>query len=428
MSQDKAHQSEIVVVSNNFCQLNGFKVGDDFEIFAERLEQYFIANAVGDDRKTAVLLTLVDENVYKTIKNLCDPVLPKQKTYKELIELLETQYKARVSVFRKRIIFNNLRQGEESISEWFVKIKQLAAPCKFGNSVNERVKDKFVTGLRSGPILDRLCEEPEDKPLTALYEIAVGKEAALKETRVVDVNKMKPYHERKKSVVHQKETKVSPKHEDKKNGPKCFACDGVDHDFAKCKFKKFICRKCKKKGHIEKACKGEVHLVEETVEDVHVFEMFNLTNEYSNPIFVKVCLNGRLFEMEVDTGAGLSCMPFNIYLKHFNSIPLSETQVKLKTYDGTVIIPKGCLNLKVGIKGIEQNCSLMVVENGSRLLLGRDLLRKFDLDSISLFRDINLLESKGNLVQLLERFENLFKNELVCYNGAEISLEICPNT
>lgn len=79
MSQDKAHQSEIVVVSNNFCQLNGFKVGDDFEIFAERLEQYFIANAVGDDRKTAVLLTLVDENVYKTIKNLCDPVLPKQK-------------------------------------------------------------------------------------------------------------------------------------------------------------------------------------------------------------------------------------------------------------------------------------------------------------------------------------------------------------
>ncbi|XP_045466596.1 uncharacterized protein K02A2.6-like [Harmonia axyridis] len=347
MSQDKAHQSEIVVVSNNICQLNGFKVGDDFEIFA----QYFIANAVGDDRKTAVLLTLVDENVYKTIKNL-----------------------SRVSVFRKRIIFNNLRQGEESISEWFVKIKQLAAPCKFGNSVNERVKDKFVTGLRSGPILDRLCEETEDKPLPALYEIAVGKEAALKETRVVDVNKMKPYHERKKSVVHQKETKVSPKHEDKKNGPKCFACDGVDHDFA------------------------------------------------------KFCLNGRLFKMEVDTGAGLSCMPFNIYLKHFNSIPLSETQVKLKTYDGTVIIPKGCLNLKVGIKGIEQNCSLMVVENGSRLLLGRDLLRKFDLDLISLFRDINLLEKKGNLVQLLERFENLFKNELGFYNGAEISLEICPNT
>lgn len=183
MPDEQPAVREIVVVNSNICQISGFKQGDDWEIFSERLEQYFEANRIELGRKTAVLLTLIDEEVYRTLKNLCDPVLPKTKSYGELIQLLETQYKVRVSVFRKRILFNNLRQGEESISEWYVKVKQLAAPCKFGESLNDRVKDKFVTGLKSGSILDRLCEESETKALPDLYEIAVSKESVLKETR-----------------------------------------------------------------------------------------------------------------------------------------------------------------------------------------------------------------------------------------------------
>lgn len=116
MSKDQSSRREIVVVNNNICHIKGFERGDDWEIFSERLGQYFEANRIEDERKTAVLLTLIDEDVYRTLKNLCDPTLPKTKTY-ELVQLLETQFKIRVSVFRKRILFNNLGQVEETISK-----------------------------------------------------------------------------------------------------------------------------------------------------------------------------------------------------------------------------------------------------------------------------------------------------------------------
>ncbi|KAJ8912728.1 hypothetical protein NQ315_012283 [Exocentrus adspersus] len=153
-----------VTVSSNICQLSNFKQGDDWEIFSERLEQFFEVNGIEARRRTAFLLTLIDEEVYKILKNLCDPDLPKAKSYEELIQLLETQFKTKVSIFRKRIQFDNLKQKEESISEWFVK-KHFASFCNFGVILTERVKDKFVTGLRSGSILDRLCEEDETRTL-----------------------------------------------------------------------------------------------------------------------------------------------------------------------------------------------------------------------------------------------------------------------
>lgn len=43
------------------ANIKEFKIGDDFEVFAERLEQYFNANAVTGEKKIAVLLTVIEE-------------------------------------------------------------------------------------------------------------------------------------------------------------------------------------------------------------------------------------------------------------------------------------------------------------------------------------------------------------------------------
>lgn len=63
-------------------------------------------------------------------------------SFEEVIELFACQYK-----LRKRLLFDNLKQGDESIEKWYVKVKQLGAPCKFNISLTERVKDKFVTKI-----------------------------------------------------------------------------------------------------------------------------------------------------------------------------------------------------------------------------------------------------------------------------------------
>ncbi|KAJ8930010.1 hypothetical protein NQ314_017247 [Rhamnusium bicolor] len=142
----------------------------------ERLEQFFLANRIENERKVSVLLTSIDET-YKTLKNLCDPAKPKDKSYEQLIGLLSTQFKARVSVYRRRIQFDSLRQGAETVNQWFVKVKNAAARLFSGEMLVERVKDKFVVGMRPGPILDRLCEEETTKSVRDLLEIALNKEA-----------------------------------------------------------------------------------------------------------------------------------------------------------------------------------------------------------------------------------------------------------
>ena len=156
-----------------------YKMGDDWNIYEERLNQYFIANSVTQaDRKIAVLVTLIGQDAYKILKDLCDSMLPSAKTYEDLCTILKSQFSKKVSVFRERTEFYELRQSEnESVNQWYVKIKNKASACEFGAQLETMIKDKFVTGLRKGAILDRVCEEDHTKRLVDLLDVARKKEA-----------------------------------------------------------------------------------------------------------------------------------------------------------------------------------------------------------------------------------------------------------
>ena len=82
--------------------LQEFQEGQNWLIYKERLEQYFIANRIDEARKAATLLTLIGEPVYKTLRDLCDPILPSQKSFPDLYEILKKQYSPKISVFKER--------------------------------------------------------------------------------------------------------------------------------------------------------------------------------------------------------------------------------------------------------------------------------------------------------------------------------------
>lgn len=157
---------------------------DDWLVFTERLEQFFEINDVPEEKKKAILITSISDDVYKTLRDVCHPNLPKTKTFDELCALLNKQFVVKTSVFRERVTFYNAKQTSgESIANWFARIKKLSVDCKFGDRFDEILLDRFISGLRSPPILDRLCEEDEDKlTIQQAVEIAVTKESAIKET------------------------------------------------------------------------------------------------------------------------------------------------------------------------------------------------------------------------------------------------------
>lgn len=156
---------------------------DDWQVFTERLEQFFEINDVPEEKKKAILITCIGNDVYKTLRDVCHPILPKDKTFDELCELLNKQYIVKTSVFRERYNFYNAKQFKnEKITDWFARIKKLSVDCKFGDKFEAILLDRFISGLKPSLILDRLCEEDEDKlTLQQAVDIAIVKESSVKD-------------------------------------------------------------------------------------------------------------------------------------------------------------------------------------------------------------------------------------------------------
>lgn len=143
--------------------------------YHERLEQFYELNHIQTEpKKRAMLLNAIDQHVYIILRGLCNPHLPKDKTYDELVQVLSGHFVVRKSIFRERVKFYQAVQGEnDSIAEWFGRVKELAVGCRFGIRSEKILLDRFVSGLRSSSILDRLCEENDD--LTIDQSVLIAK-------------------------------------------------------------------------------------------------------------------------------------------------------------------------------------------------------------------------------------------------------------
>jgi hypothetical protein len=119
-------------------------------------------------------------DTYQVLRELCDLVLSNTLDYEQFCNMLKKQFSPKIAVYRERTKFYELKQSNnQSINEWYVNMKKAAMSCEFGNHLIEKLKNKFVTGLIKGPILDRLCEEEPKKTLIELIEIAQKRKVSI---------------------------------------------------------------------------------------------------------------------------------------------------------------------------------------------------------------------------------------------------------
>uniref|UniRef100_A0A182RAY6 Retrotrans_gag domain-containing protein n=1 Tax=Anopheles funestus TaxID=62324 RepID=A0A182RAY6_ANOFN len=156
---------------------------DDWNVYYERLDQFFEVNEIVPEKRSAFLISCVGSQTYKTLRDLCHPSLPKDRPFDELCELLRKQFSPQVAIFRERTLFYNATQSVgENVTQWYGRLKKLSVDCKFGSNLEAILLDKFITGLRPGQVLDRLCEENETLRLEQALDIAINKECAVRET------------------------------------------------------------------------------------------------------------------------------------------------------------------------------------------------------------------------------------------------------
>ena len=91
-------------------------------------------------------------------------------------------------------------------------------------------------------------------------------------------------------------------------------------------------------------------------------------------------MEGKEIPMEVDTGAGVSIIPFSTWRSHFPDLPLQSSAIQLKTNTNEKLSVLGQHDVTVRYGDQVQKLMITVVDGDSTSLLGRDWLKQLRLN------------------------------------------------
>lgn len=278
--------------------------------WVERLEGAFLLFRVPDDLKRPMLLHYMGGENYDIVSDKMAPDKPQEKTYDEIVQLLETHFNPRPLEILENFRFKCRRQGDErvdeSIDDYLIALRKLAITCNFGNYLNTALRNQFVFGLKDRGIQAKLLEV-HDLTLDRARDLAVSMEMSAKGGQEIqsrakaDVNLVEhPVNKSGKPKGKKPGNAAASQshHSDSKQGSKkgaCYRCGSTNHFANKCVHVKTVCNFCRMTGHIEKVCmkkksacstksKSDFHQVEESVaeckqkkkEDVYMDEICGL--------------------------------------------------------------------------------------------------------------------------------------------------------
>ena len=246
---------------------------ETFPAYLERLEHFYIANDIGqcaadameavkkaaDKKKVAVIISVIGNKRYNTLHDLCSPLVPKEKSFSEICELLKSHYKPKTLEVAGSFKFHSCVQAEsESITKYSARLRRLATDCNFGTFLPRALWDQFVSGIRDGNTKKKLLSQDistfEDAMKTAIaYEVA-KRESQLFPTNQIQVAKGMPPNNHKKASerrdTHRPKHQFSSKStEDKKPSYTCFSCGETGHSKKHCKHRDKVCHLYNLKGH-----------------------------------------------------------------------------------------------------------------------------------------------------------------------------------
>ena len=216
---------------------------ESWQSYAERLQQYFVANNVRTaEKQRAVLLSAVGG---QTIRNLLAPTKPTEVTFAEIVDAVQKHVQPRPSIIVERFNFHSrTRHQGEDVSTYVAELRKLSEHCNFGTALNDMLRDRLVCGIADQRIQCRLLAEP-DLTFAKAMELAHAAEAAYRNTRALD-------REAQSIQIHKIGRKAERSQEHACQGGRagqlhCYRCGGK-HQQEQCNFRNSNCHYCGKKG------------------------------------------------------------------------------------------------------------------------------------------------------------------------------------
>ena len=416
--------------------------------YLERVDLFFAANGIADEKKVAVFLSTVGGRIYSLLRDLLSPVKPQEKTMAELNEVLKNHFEPKPLVIAERFYFHRRNQlSTESIAEYMAELRKLATHCDFRNYLNEALRDRLVCGLVNHNIQRKLLTEA-DLSLTRALEIAQSMEAAEANMKKLQTSEPAEIHAVQTSTQRlptANNPRVRPANQLKKREEEihdkkvCHRCGLIGHHPSKCPYREAVCRRCNKAGHLARVCRSKqpnpitakpINAVSESLcdeDDEFELTLFTVGSNRNSPITVTLQINGQPVVMEVDTGAAVSLISSDMQKKYLHSVALEPSEAILTTYTGEQIPIAGKILVNVQYKEQNKDLYLYVVERDGPCLMGRDWLTSIILD----WKQIGLLNTMVNssktLNNLLDQYQEVFTEGSGPMNTFEASLHLKPN-
>jgi hypothetical protein len=141
--------------------VNEFKLKeDDFSGWTERFELFIQLNEINSHKKKLLLfITLIGNEGYSLLRDLCLPIKPLDKSYDDLKTLLSEHMNPKSNVVTERFQFKERRQGSETIMQLIAILKKMSEFCEFGTHLDDVLRDQLVWGIKDKTIQKRLLSE-----------------------------------------------------------------------------------------------------------------------------------------------------------------------------------------------------------------------------------------------------------------------------
>ncbi|XP_038058795.1 uncharacterized protein K02A2.6-like [Patiria miniata] len=402
-------------------RLDPYDQVEEITNYLERLDLYFKANDISPAKQSAVLLSCIGANVYKTVKSLSEPVAVTEKTYAELCTLLKSHYGPKRLVIAERFRFYQRNQNAgETVAQYSVELQTLAGPCKFGSFLDDALRDRLVCGIRSLFIQKHLLTK-DGLTFSKAIELAKTLETATKDQQ--DIKAQGDSNTTTVQAVHQVQQRQKqrsnkpPMRRDQRSsyprlsGPLCQNC-GYASTHRTCPAKGQHCKSCNKIGHFSKVCRSRPKQMRAVLQTDPEQEDETCTFA-ENEFFVGAIRRQQLpiddtVSFLLDTGSEVNILPLDIF--NALNVPdktLQPSSTRLTGFFGGKATPIGQTRLICQVKGKTQSLLFLILPQGE------PVIGKHACDSLGLVHRVYTLLSH----------ESVFEGG-GCLHGQAVSIKV----
>lgn len=464
MPTEQSANTPVLVTSHVFNVDTFDKNACTWERWVARLEGAFKIFKTEEAMKADLLLHYVGQTTYNIVCDKLSPTKPTEKSYKELVEVLQEHFDPKPLEIVENYRFHLRKQHEgESAEDFIIALRKLAINCKFEQYLDTALRNQFVFGVRSTKILNRLLEM-ESLTLDKAVKKASAMELSERGGAEIHNGAVEKVH----LVDSHNQTKLSTK-----NKQNCFRCGSDAHFANACKYAKTICSYCSKVGHLRAVCltlknesnpssrkkghwKGNQTNFTEIAEivDIEPEEICNIIDvgeSNRSKIFLKLDVNRMQIDFELDSGSPVTLMNMRDKEKYFKSINIVPSDLQLVSYCNQKINVFGFLTVDVasssGPAEPHLPLKLYIVESTRHPLLGREWINALKINwnqilsvrpstnestspalNVDSSATANSIAITAAVEKLKTKYANVFDASMGKINDIQARIHLKPNT